>query len=145
MPDSDEMAHLRKLLNSNLIRERRAGVAAARDLLAAGLQREEVRALLAAVAEEDLIDLVRDDARQALSADDARSAPPKPADYIFGAVCPNGHTSYYDKRAVCLPRENNMSRTVRRGEQEMVEMRLTCQEKTCRAEFYVVVPCEGYR
>jgi hypothetical protein len=144
MPDSDEMAHLRKLLNSNLIRERQAGVAAARDLLAAGLQREEVRALLAAVAEEDLIDLVRDDARQALSADDARSAPPKPADYIFGAVCPNGHTSYYDKRAVCPSNGTYMHRLVRRDEVQVDEVRLTCQEKTCRAEFYVVVPCEGY-
>lgn len=145
MPEPDQLTQLQEMLASDIHSKRRAGVAFGAEMLANGLHRTEVRALLEQVVQNDLLTTIQADARQALAADDARHSPPKSPDYVFGAKCPQGHVSYYDKRETCPKSSNVTRRTVWRDERNVDELLLRCKTPGCKQEFYVEVNCEGYK
>jgi hypothetical protein len=139
------LTQLQQLLSNPLIRERKAGIAAAAEMLANDQHVAQVRALLEEIAQNDLMITVQEAAQKALDVDDARRnpRPPPPPDYVFSAVCPNGHPNAYDKREYC-PNPGNVPRLViRSGGDELDEIMLRC--KTCNATFSAPVPCKGYK
>ncbi len=146
MTETERLAQLKQMLTSNLIRERRAGIKMAVEMLANDLHSDEVRVLLENLAKNDLITTVQDDARQSLAADEAQRNPPPaaPLDYVFGAKCTYcHHVNYLDKREVC-PKQSNLSREVIvRDGQEMDFIWVTC--KYCGKDFKTPVPCKGYK
>lgn len=147
MTDTERLDQLKQVLASQLIRERRAGIKMAAEMLANDLHRDEVRALLENLAKNDLMTTVQEDARKALAADDARlhPVPAAPPDYIFGAKCPKGHVSYFDKRECCPKSGQGTWRTITRGNREVDEILLRCKTKGCGEQFYAEVDCEGYK
>jgi hypothetical protein len=130
-----------------LIRKRKAGIQMAREMLAQGLEHEEVRALLDEIAKRDHMMGVQELAQDILNEDNARNGPQTfaPAGYVFGGVCSNGHTSYYDKREYCPKSSNVTRRTVQRGAQKVDEILVKCKTKSCGEEFFVEVSCEGFK
>ena len=142
MTESEWIVQLKALLGSPLISQRKAGIDMGRERLANGQERELVRALLEEVADHDPLVIVQELAQAALAEDDARHSTASPA-YVFGATCPKGHVSYYDRRKVCPKSEELVWRVVLRGGQDVNQVRLRC--KTCGEEFFVEVDCEGYR
>lgn len=147
MTDIDRLSQLKQTLGSNLIRERRAGIKMAAEMLANDFHRDEVHALLESLAKNDLITNVQDDARKVLVADNARRnpVPTKNPDYIFIVRCPVGHVNSYDKREYCPRNGNIIRRTVVRGIHNVDEILIHCKTSGCGEEFYVEVDCEGYK
>lgn len=147
MTDTERLTQLKQILASHLIRERRAGIKMAAEMLTNNMHSDEVRILLENLAKNDLITTVQEDARRALAAEDIRlhPTPAAPPDYVFGAKCANGHVSYYDKREYC-PRNSSLTRrTTTRGSREVDEILLHCKTKGCGEEFFVEVDCKGYK
>lgn len=138
---------LKALLASNLIRERRAGISIAVEMLAADFNSDEVRTLLENIVKNDLITNVQNDARKALAIDNARRSPvpAKSPDYIFNVRCPKGHVNSYDKREYCPRNGNVIRRTVVRGIHNVDEILIHCKTSGCGEDFYVEVDCEGYK
>jgi len=125
-----------------LIRVRKEAIDQAAAMLRRGEHREEVRAILEYLAQNDLISGVREKARAVLAAtmqQKSGSAPtpthPRDARHLFRVRCTNGHITTFDKREVCSQRTKIM-----RGLDELI---LTCA--TCGIEMAVDVDCEGYR
>ncbi len=134
-----------KMLDSELIRERREGIKIAQDMLRKNQHRMKVRNLLAAITQKDKIGTIKTIARDVLNEDEARHISPstKNPDYVFGARCPKGHVSYFDKREYCRKKDTGMWRVVRQADKEVDEVLVKC--KICSEEFYVEVKCEGYK
>ncbi len=147
MLSNNKLRQLKEMLTSDLIRKRKAGIAMAAEMLATDAQPQAVRALLDDIAKNDAMLTVREAARAALDADDARRNPPptKSPDYVFGARCPNGHVSYYDKREYCPKQGYLTRRTVTRDGKDLDEVLLKCKTKDCGEEFFVAVDCDGYK
>lgn len=145
MTEPDQLTQLQEMLASEIHSKRRAGVAFGAEMLANGIQRAEVRALLEKVAQNDLLTTIQADARKALAEDNARHSPPKSPDYVFRGRCPQGHVSYYDKREECGKKGNVTRRTVWRDNRNADEILLRCKTPGCKQEFYVEVDCEGYK
>ena len=147
MSENEQLKQLREMLTGKLIRKRKAGIEMAREMLAQGIFREQVREMLAELVKKDLIMIVQEDAQKVLNEDDERrqSRPASSPDYIFGAVCPKGHTNYYDKREHCPKQSNITRRVVRRDSQELDEILVKCKTIGCDEEFYVEIKCEGYK
>ncbi len=146
-PDSDdELIALYEQLAHPYIRERKAGIRRAAELLETPQQRQKALALLEHIAQIDLMIGVRKEAQAALHADAKQGRPPSSgADsrHVFGARCPNGHVTYFDKRRVCPASSTLMRHVVRRAEAELDEIYLKCAE--CDAEMVAPVNCEGYK
>lgn len=148
-PSADELFDaLLAELSHEYIRVRQEGIARAEELARKEPYGEQVLALLEDLAHNDLIGIVRDDARAALD----RLNPQPPAGlpgspdsrHIFGARCRNGHVSYFDRREVC-PASGSVirRRTVMRGGAEIDELILKCRE--CGEELTAHVDCAGYK
>jgi len=146
-PDSDnELIALYKQLAHPFIRERKAGIQRAAALLEKPEQRQEALALLEHIAQMDLMIGVREEAQATLHADARKGRPPSSGEasrHVFGARCPNGHVTYFDKRRVCPASSTIMRHVVRRAEAELDEIYLKCAE--CDAEMVAPVNCEGYK
>jgi hypothetical protein len=149
-PDSDDLllALLEQLAHDH-IRERKAGIERARDLLDRAEYREEVLALLEDVARTDMMIGVREAAQAVLDAVTQKGAPPAtgPAGsrHIFGVRCPNGHITYFDKRRVCPASGDFVRNVVRRAGVDLDKIHLKCGQAGCDQEMVVPVDCEGYK
>jgi hypothetical protein len=116
-------------------------------MLATGVQQAAARSALEALAKNDPITIVQEVAQAVLDAYAARSGSSPaaaPPDYVFGARCPNGHVSYFDKREYCPKNSIIIRRVVTRGGRDVEEVLVRCKTG-CRKEFYVEVDCAGYK
>jgi hypothetical protein len=144
---TDALITLSELAAHDYIRERKAAINQAADLLARGEHADEILALLDSLAKKDSIMGVREEAQKVLDAH-AKKAPPPPAfrpqdaQYIFGVRCKNGHLSYFDKRVVCAA-YTLIPRLLDPVGKPLDELHLTCD--TCGEEIIAHVDCEGYR
>lgn len=66
--------------------------------------------------------------------------PPNKSSDILAVVCPNGHTSYFDKRKICTERRN-----IYRSPSKRDELLLTCQSPRCDEQMIVDVDCGAYK
>ncbi len=123
MSESDLIGQLEGLLGSPNISQRKAGIAMAAEMLSGGQERVLVRALLEDLIAHEPLLTVREQAQAALAEDERRHSNASP-DYVFGATCPNGHVSYYDKRKVCPKSGTVIRRVVFRGGREVEEIYL---------------------
>jgi len=129
------------------IRERKAAIDQAAEMLQRDEHREELLAILEYLAQNDLMMGVRDKTQEVLDADAKKgSAPsfrPDESHHIFGVRCKNGHVSYFDKRRVCsaykeVPREIRQSAGI-----ELDELHLKCNQ--CGVEVVAREDCRGYK
>jgi TIR domain len=147
----DPLLKLAEQAAHQYIRERKAAIDAASAMLPqlpSGRQREAVLAILEYLAHNDLMDGVREKAREALTPYTKQAASPAPSNtrdsrHTFGVRCKNGHVSYFDRIEVCttyakFPREIRQS-----AGQELDEVILTCD--TCGVEVSARVDCSKYR
>jgi TIR domain len=133
------------------IRERKEAIDAASTMLRQlpnGRQREAVLAILEYLAQNDLMDGVREKAREALAPYTKQTASPAPSGaresrHTFGVRCQNGHVSYFDKIEVCTA-YTKFSRQIRqRAGQELDEVILKCEIRG--VEIAARVDCSKYR
>jgi hypothetical protein len=119
------------------IRERKAAIDSAPELLKQAEHREPVLAILEYLAKNDLMMGVREKAQEVLAAQAKQAGPPpllRPEDsrHIFGVRCKNGHVSYFDKHIVCTAYKE-VPRALRTSAgKELDELHLKCD--TCSAE-----------
>ena len=144
-PDSkDLLIKLSEQAAHEFIRERKAAIDQAAEMLKQNEHREEALALLEYLAHNDLMMGVRDKAQEVLDADArSRQAPafrPAESRHIIGVRCKNRHVTYFDKRRICNDKVN-VIRVMRAGV-ELDQRDLTCGE--CGAEVSVRVDCRGY-
>jgi TIR domain len=143
---TDTLITLSELASHDYIRERKAAIKQADDLLTHGEHADEVLALLAYLAKNDMMMGVRDEAQKVLDAHTPQRASSQPAfrpqdaQYIFGVRCKNGHVSYFDKRVVCSA-HTSFPRLVEQGKKPLDELDLTCD--TCGVQVVAYVDCEG--
>jgi hypothetical protein len=129
------------------IRERRAAIEHAIEMLQRGENREALLAILEYLAHNDQITTIREQAQAAI---DALHPQPSPAfnfgdpRHIFSAVCKKcSHVNYFNKQRVCPP-GGTIKRTILfRGDGERDELYLNCEK--CKAELVVEVDCRGYK
>ena len=128
------------------IRERKAGIVQAMELLEAGVYREEILALIEDVARKDLMTTVQEEAQAMLNAVAQKDVPPVPENasrHTFGVRCQCGHVTYFDRRRVCPASSTFQRNIVRRADAELDEIYLPCE--ACDEEMVVRVDCEGYK
>ena len=141
------LATLDAQLAHELIRERRGGIEQARAWLNDPSQakpREILLARLVFMAQYDLMQTLRDLARAVLAAESQKNLPParpNESHHMFGVRCPNGHVTYYDRRAVCGDHTQFPRAAVRRAGTDLSELVLPC--KTCPEKMKVRVDCEA--
>ncbi len=144
---TDPLVVLSEQAAHEFIRERKAAIDQAAEMLQRGEHREEALAILAYFAHNDQMMGVREKAQEALDADAKKVTPPplRPGEsrHIFGVRCKNGHVSYFDKRRVCsaykeVPRESRQSAGI-----ELDELHLKCDQ--CRVEVVAREDCRGYK
>jgi hypothetical protein len=142
---ADPLIKLSEQAAHEFIRERKAAIDQAAEMLQQGEHREAVLAILEYLAQDDLMMGVREKAQEVLDADARRrQAPAFRSDQsrsIIGVRCKNGHVTYFDKRRICNDKVN-VIRVMRAGV-ELDQRDLTCG--TCGAEMSVRVDCRGYR
>jgi hypothetical protein len=134
------------LLSSDLIRKRREGIGKANELLAQAQYRETLLAWLEHLAHTDLMGSMRKLAQDVLAAERARPAPPTPPDesrHMQGVRCPQGHITWFDKRALCADYTTFKRSVVRRADADLSEIYVKCA--TCGAELTIRVDCEAYQ
>jgi hypothetical protein len=141
---SDPLLTLGEQASHQYIRVRKEAIEQAATLQR-GAHREETLAILDYLAHNDLINSVREQARDVLAAAaqpgtraSATPTRPKDARHQFRVRCKNGHITTFDRREVCS-RHSNVARSVMRGLDELI---LTCP--TCGVAMAVDVDCEGY-
>jgi hypothetical protein len=147
MTEPEKLTQLKEMLSSGLIRNRKAGIEMAAEILANDLQPKAVRDLLTDIAKHDAMITLREAARAVLNADEARRNPPTVTSptYAFSARCPKGHVSYYDKRVYCQKQGNVTRRSVARAGKNVDEVLLKCRTSSCNEEFFAEVDCKGYQ
>jgi len=147
----DPLVKLTEQAAHQYIRERKAAIDVASAMLhqlPSGRQREAVLAILEYLAQCDLMDGVREKAREALAPYTKQAASPAPSDardsrHTFGVRCKHGHVSYFDKIEVCTA-YTKFSRQIRqRAGQELDEVILKCD--TCGVKVAARVDCSKYR
>jgi hypothetical protein len=148
LPNStDPLIVLSERAAHEYIRERKAAIDQAAEMLQRGEHREAVLALLEYLAHNDLMMGVRDKAQEVFDADAKKVTPPplRPNEsrHIFGVRCKNGHVSYFDKRRVCsaykeVPRDSRQSAGI-----ELDELHLKCDQ--CGVEVVAREDCRGYK
>ena len=141
---TDPLTVLSERAAHEYIRERKAAIDQAADMLQRGEHREEVLALLEYLAHNDLMMGVREKAQEVLDADAKKGTAPTfrsdESRHIIGVRCKHGHVTYFDKRRICNDKVN-VIRVMRAGV-ELDQRDLTCGE--CGTEVSVRVDCRGY-
>lgn len=142
---ADPLIKLSEQVAHEYIRERKAAIDQAAEMLQRGEHREVVLALLEYLAHNDLMMGVREKAQEVLDAYAKKGAAPAfrsdESRHIFGVRCRNGHITYFDRRRICNDKVN-VIRVMRAGV-ELDQRDLTCGE--CGAEMSVRVDCRGYK
>ncbi|GAC1408101.1 MAG: hypothetical protein NVSMB49_28290 [Ktedonobacteraceae bacterium] len=149
--NTDQLIAFSEQAAHDLIRERKAAIDMAAEMLTRNEHREAVLAILEYLAHNDLMMGVREKAQDVIDADTNRQIPPSPkplfklqdSRHMFGVRCKNGHVTYFDKRRVCSMPKSTIHRVVRRAEAEMDELDLECD--TCHEPITVRIDCEGYK
>ena len=143
---ADPLIKLSEQAAHEFIRERKAAIDQAAEMLKRGEHREAVLAILEYLAHNDLMMGVRDKAQEVLDADAKKGTTPafRPEEsrHIIGVRCKNGHITYFDKRRICSD-EATVVRSIQRAGLELDERDLTCGE--CGLAVKVHVDCRGYR
>lgn len=143
---TDPLIVLSERAAHEFIRERKAAIDQAAEMLKRGEHREAVLAILEYLAHNDLMMGVRDKAQEVLDADAKKGTTPafRPEEsrHIIGVRCKNGHITYFDKRRICSD-EATVVRSIQRAGLELDERDLTCGE--CGLAVKVHVDCRGYR
>jgi hypothetical protein len=145
----DPLLKLAEQATHQYIRERKDAIDAASAMLQRGEQREAVLAILEYLAHNDLMDGVREKAREALALYTKQAAAsPAPSNatdsrHTFGVRCKNGHVSYFDRREVCSAHTKFKRETRQSAGQELDELFLKCE--TCGVEVAARVDCSKYR
>src|SRR6266702_1994961 len=144
---TDPLIVLSERATHEYIRERKAAIDQAAEMLQRGEHREAVLSLLEYLAHNDLMMGVRDKAQEVLD-DDAKKVTPLPlrpneSRHIFGVRCKNGHVSYFDKHRVCsaykeVTRDSRQSAGI-----ELDELHLKCDQ--CGVEVVAREDCRGYK
>lgn len=146
---TDPLTVLSERAAHEYIRERKAAIDQAAEMLQRGEHREEVLAILEYLARTDLMMGVRDKAQEVLDADAKQASSPPPllhpedSRHIFGARCKNGHVTYFDKRRVCPASSMIVRSLVERAGKTLDALYLKCEQ--CGEEMVVPVDCEGYK
>jgi hypothetical protein len=141
-PDStDALLSLGEQASHQYLRVRKEAIDQAVAMLQSGQHHAEVLAILEYLAHNDLMTGVREKAQRVLNAATQQqtaspptSIPPRDARHLFGMRCKNGHITTFDRRKVCVQRNE-----IIRGLDELI---LTCS--TCGVTMAVDVDCEGY-
>ena len=147
----DPLLKLAEQAAHQYIRERKAAIDAASALLPqlqSGREREALLAILEYLAQNDLMDGVREKAREALAPYAKQPASAAPANardsrHTFGVRCKNGHVSYFDRHEVCTASTKFPREIRQRAGQELDEVLLKCE--TCGVEMVAPVDCSMYR
>ncbi len=150
VPDQrDELLALGEQAAHPHIRERKAAIEQAAQMLQRGEHREEVLTILEYLARNDLIHSVQEKARGVLHAATQQQPSTSPAStrpdarHCFAVRCKNGHVTTFDRREVCSQRTEVLRalqrKEIMRGLDELV---LTCPQ--CGVKMAVEVDCEGY-
>ncbi len=144
----DPLLKLAEQAAHQYIRERKQAIDAAAAMLQRDEQREAVLAILEYLAHNDLMDGVREKAREALVPYTNQAASPAPSNttdsrHTFGVRCKNGHVSYFDRRDVCSAHAKFKRETRQSAGQELDELFLKCE--TCGVEVAARVDCGKYR
>jgi hypothetical protein len=136
-------------LSHDIMRQRRAGIGRAGELLAQHIYRQEILALLEHIAAHDFMLTIREAAQAVL---DSYGDQRKTGDFaagesrhMIGLRCPNHHISYYDKREICPASAQFKRNLVRRAGQAVDELSLPCRHPGCNQVVVVTVDCEGYK
>jgi hypothetical protein len=131
------------------IRERKAAIDHAADMLKQNEHREEVLALLEYLAHNDLMMGVRDKAQEVLDADAKRATPPLPflhpddSRHIIGVRCQQcGHITYFDRRRICSAQSSLVRKHEKLAGKELDKFDLPCEK--CGHIIPTRVDCEGY-
>lgn len=117
----------------------------AADILMRGEHSEQILALLDYLAHNDPMNGVRDKAQEVLhTMTQARNPLVSGSDAkdIIGVPCRNGHTTYFNKRRICLDKAT-LVRTFKQDGKEVSERNLKCGQ--CGASLKVNVDCRGYK
>lgn len=127
------------------IRERKAAIEQAAEMLKRGEQREAVLAVLSYLARHDLMIGVREKAQEVLDAGQSEAVPSASSDsrHLFGVRCKNGHVSYFDKRVVCTDYQVVPRILTTSADKELDTLMLHC--KTCGVEVTTRVDCGAYK
>jgi TIR domain len=146
---NDPFIKLYERATHEFIRDRKAAIDQAAEMLRRSEHREEMLALLEYLAKNDLTMGVRDKSRQVLDAEEKKAHAPSPSLYpndsrhMFAVRCKNGHVSYFDKRIVCGAHKEKIRSLTSSSGKELDELRLTCS--TCSEEIFARVDCESYK
>jgi hypothetical protein len=128
------------------IRERKAAIEQAAEMLKRGEHREAVLAVLAYLARHDLMMGVREKAQEALDADAKRqitpSSVPQDSRHVFGVRCPNGHVSYFKKQIVCNANKQVPRSYIDSAGKPLEKLLLTCE--TCGVQVTALIDCSAY-
>lgn len=118
------------------------------EMLRRGEHRDEVLAVLAYLAQHDLMAGVRDKAREVVDANTRQNVAPSfrsdEAHHMVSMTCEKcWHVNYFDRRVVCPLKKDGWRAYKTRGSKKLDVLKLKCE--TCGKEAYVDVDCEGYR
>ena len=129
-------------------KRRKEGIEHATQMLQQGKHREELLALLEYMARREVMPSVQEKAQAVLEAEAKKGTAlppflrPDDARHIFGARCPKGHVTYFDKRRVCSAQGEVVREIEERTGTRLHKLVLNCRE--CGEEVTVHVDCEGY-
>ncbi len=145
--NTDPLIVLSERAAHEFIRERKAAIDQAAEMLQRGEKREAVLAILEYLAHNDLMMGVHERAQEVLDEDAKKGTAltfrSDESRHIFGVRCKNGHVSYFDKRRVCsaykeVPRAIRQSAGI-----ELDELHLKCDQ--CGVEVVAREDCRGYK
>ena len=127
---------------------RKEAIDMAAEMLKRGEHRDPVLAVLAYLAQHDLMAGVKDKAQAVLDAESRQSAPlpfrHNEARHMISMTCEKcWHVNYFDRRDVCPLKKDAWRAYKTQNSKRLDVLKLTC--KTCGTEAYVDVDCEGYR
>ena len=143
---ADPLITLYEQAAHEFVRERKAALDHAAEMLQRHEHREELLALLAYLAKHDPLMGVRDRAQEILDAQIQKapsSLPPSGnASDIFGVRCKNGHISYFAKRIVCTAYKDVLRVLKPSAKKPLDELWLKCS--ICGVDVVAYVDCENY-
>jgi len=143
---SDPFMTIYEQATHEFIRERKAAIDRAAEMIKQGEHSENLLALLQYLAKHDLIMGVRDRAQEVLDAEAKQALPspiPQDSRHFFGVRCKNGHISSFDKRLVCSAYKEATRAVKERAGKKLDELWLKCT--TCGVDVVAYVDCEDYR
>jgi hypothetical protein len=145
----DAFVALLEQLSHEIMRQRRASIGRAGELLAQHIYRQEILALLEYIAAHDFMLTIREAAQAVLDrhSDQGKTVKLEAGEsrHMIGLRCPNHHISYYDKREICPASAQFKRNLVRRAGQDVDELSLPCRHPGCNQVVVVTVNCGGYK